>query len=319
VTRIVAPSRLHFGLLSLPSPDLRNWPGLDGAAGLPIRQFGGVGLTIDNPGLAIRVSPSSNWSAGGPLAARALAFARLMSATLPAEERRCFHIVVERCPTEHSGLGVGTQLGMAVARGIAIELGHAEWPATELAKRVGRGERSAIGVLGFDRGGLLVEGGKLPGEPISPLVGRFEFPEEWTILLFTPPGASRWHGGLEADAFARLAGSIAETDALCRLILMGMLPALASANLDAFGESLYEFNARSGEVFAPLQGGRYASPAIADCVSRLRRLGIRGVGQSSWGPTVFAVIPKDQVAAVGSRLSDIPFAVANASTGAVAE
>jgi beta-RFAP synthase len=80
---------------------------------------------------------------------------------------------------------------------------------------------------------------------------------------------------------------------LCRLVLLGLLPALAERDLDAFGEALYDFNRRVGVGFAPVQGGSYASPRIAELVSFVRGEGIRGVGQSSWGPTVFAVTSDD--------------------------
>src|SRR5262249_5354566 len=64
----------------------------------------------------------------------------------------------------------------------------------------------------------------------------------------------------------------------------------AEHDLAAFGEALYDFNVRVGEAFAPVQGGTYASPAIAELVADLRQQGVRGAGQSSWGRAVFAVV-----------------------------
>jgi beta-RFAP synthase len=240
-----------------------------------------------------------------------------MVATLQPAEQRPYHIHVERAPAEHSGLGVGTQLGLAVAKAISHESGHHEWLAVELAERVGRGERSAIGVHGFDCGGLIVDGGKLPDEPISPLAGRFDFPDDWSVLLFQPDHSSTWHGGREREAILRLAVPEAETNRLCRLILTGVLPALASRNLDAFGDALYEFNARAGDIFAPVQGGRYASHAVAERVRQLRAMGVRGVGQSSWGPTVFAVAQREFAEYVEIRSADASCLVARASAGAM--
>lgn len=316
MTRVTAPSRLHFGLLGLPG-GADHWPGLDGRPGLPVRHFGGVGLMVDRPGLAIRVAPADEWQAHGPLAERALAFARRVVGTLPPPERRPFAVTVEHAPAEHTGLGVGTQLGLAVARGIAVQSGHRGWSAVELANRAGRGERSAIGVHGFDRGGLIVEAGKLPGEEVSPLVCRMALPSDWAVLLFTPDVGGPWHGPAERQAFARLAGpTLRETEALCRLVLTGLLPALAAADLTAFGEAVYELNARAGDAFAAAQGGRYAGPAVAALVARLRGLGVRGVGQSSWGPTVFGVVRTAEIPGVRQRLADVPMVVTNPSTGA---
>jgi beta-RFAP synthase len=321
MTRVTAPSRLHFGLLSLPATGFERWPGLDGAPGWPVRQFGGVGLMVDRPGLAVRVEPASDWSAGGPLAERAVGFARRVVETLPANERRPFRVVVEHAPAEHSGLGVGTQLGLSVAKAIGVEIG-CSWSSAELALRTGRGERSGVGVHGFERGGLIVEGGKLPGDALSPLVARLNFPSVWAVVLFTPAVGPAWHGGHEHQAFARLkaAGpSPAETEALCRLILTGLLPALASEDLETFGEAVYELNARAGDAFAAAQGGRYAGPAVAALIGRLRAAGIRGVGQSSWGPTVFAITSRDEAHRLSKRIGDVPGVVTGPSAGAVVE
>jgi predicted sugar kinase len=47
-------------------------------------------------------------------------------------------------------------------------------------------------------------------------------------------------------------------------------------------------------VFAPVQGGTYAGPRVAALVEFIRAQGIAGVGQSSWGPAVFAVVADEE-------------------------
>jgi predicted sugar kinase len=73
-----------------------------------------------------------------------------------------------------------------------------------------------------------------------------------------------------------------------------MLPALSESDCRAFGEALYDFNRRVGELFAPVQGGPYAHPLLAELVAYVRSQGVPGVGQSSWGPTTFAIVPEDR-------------------------
>src|SRR5581483_5142729 len=122
---------------------------------------------------------------------------------------------------------------------------------------------------------------------------RRAFPEAWRVAIVLPPAESGLHGAREREAFRELLGrpSLAEATAvLCRLVLLGMLPALAEEDIDAFGEALFDFNARVGEAFAPVQGGTYAGRRAAEAVALVRRQGVRGVGQSSWGPAVFAVV-----------------------------
>jgi beta-RFAP synthase len=278
--RVVAPSRLHFGLF-------RASAAADGE-----RAFGGVGLMVERPGVVVCVRPADSWQFEGMLASRAQVFAARFMLSLPEERRRPYQVLVERCPAEHTGLGVGTQLGLAVAKALAVASGAPDLSSVELAARVGRGERSGIGAHGFDRGGLLADAGKR-GEPVSPLLAHVTLPERWRVVLFNPK-ADRWHGDRERAAFAAAAPS--QTDTLRDLAERQLLPAAAGGDLDAFGDAVHAFNRLAGEPFAAVQGGVYASPEVAALVEDLRASGVRGVGQSSWGPTVFAVVADNDTA-----------------------
>jgi beta-RFAP synthase len=292
--RVTAPTRLHFGLLSLPADGETAWPDRHGQPALPPRRFGGVGLMVEEPALRLRVEPAAAWSAEGPMAERALAFARRFAATLSPQR-----LTLEAAPPEHCGLGSGTQLGLAVARALGVAAGLPNLEAGELAAQVGRGLRSALGIHGFAHGGFLVEAGKRAEDGVAPLLVRLPFPEAWRVVIVIPPAEPGLHGQREREAFRELSAHPMPADttaALCRLVLLGMLPALIERDVDAFGEALYDFNARVGETFAPVQGGTYASSAVSELVAAVRRLGVRGVGQSSWGPAVFAVIADEEQA-----------------------
>jgi beta-ribofuranosylaminobenzene 5'-phosphate synthase len=65
--------------------------------------------------------------------------------------------------------------------------------------------------------------------------------------------------------------------------------ALEAADFNTVSDGLYRFNHDAGLCFAPRQHGAYANEATAKLIERLRSWGIAGVGQSSWGPTVFAL------------------------------
>src|SRR5262249_51581686 len=147
-------------------------------------------------------------------------------------------ITIERCPREHVGLGTGTQLAMAVARALvaALALPWDDAAAWTLAKVLSRGARSAVGIHGFLHGGFLVEGGKAADSfaVLSPLLARCDFPASWRIVLVIPSAIQGLHGQKELDAFAKLLSSktaATTTDALCRLVLLGILPALHEGNL----------------------------------------------------------------------------------------
>ena len=53
--------------------------------------------------------------------------------------------------------------------------------------------------------------------------------------------------------------------------------------------------------FAPAQGARFTSPAVAELLGWIEGQGFAGVGQSSWGPTGFAIVPS---AAAAQHLLD---------------
>jgi beta-RFAP synthase len=297
-------SRLHFGLLSLPGEGA--WSDRHGKPVLPARRFGGVGLMIQSPGITLRARPAREWSVEGPLAERALRHARRFQHSLEDEAPASTspqHLTVAAAPREHVGLGVGTQLALGVAALLAHAWGRA-LSVEELALRVERGARSALGVHGFAQGGFLVESGKGPGIALAPLAARVDFPQAWRVVLVLPEQSPGLHGGAEQAAFARLAAPLPATDSLCRLVLLGMLPALVEEDLPAFGEALHDFNARVGEMFAPVQGGTYAGPATAELIAFLRRQGVAGAGQSSWGPGVFAVVEQDRAEHLAGRLRD---------------
>jgi beta-ribofuranosylaminobenzene 5'-phosphate synthase len=286
VSRRVAvhtPSRLHFGLLGW-GPDAP-------------RQFGGAGLMVEAPGLALEAEPAPTWRAEGPLAERALDIARHLAARLRPEMMLApAFLRIESAAPEHAGLGTGTQLTLAVA-GALLSLAapgrlepfrSSRTLGAWLAELTGRGRRSGIGVHGFDRGGLIVDGGHGHVEGVPPLVAHHDFPGDWRVLLVIPELPAGLHGRDERDAFAGLPpmpGAV--TERLCRLLVLGLLPAVGERDLPAFGAALAEFQARVGESFAPAQGGAFAHPRLAEIARALRDAGLHGVGQSSWGPTLY--------------------------------
>jgi beta-RFAP synthase len=195
---------------------------------------------------------------------------------------------IEQTIPRHAGLGSGTQLGMAVSSALATLEGDEQADAATLALRVSRGERSAVGVHGFGQGGLIVESGQRQPGTLGTLAARAEFPAAWRVVLVTPDSESGLSGSAERDAFAHLAPMPeATTDRLCRIALTELLPAVIEADVAACGSAIYEYGKTVGTYFAPAQGGTFADPQMSALVGKLRRQGIHGVGQSSWGPTIF--------------------------------
>lgn len=278
---VEAPSRLHCGMFSFGRPDMR--------------RFGGLGAMIAEPALRLTFEPSKHFEIETDALAERVnrVVQALVQAGWFAEPPAC-RITIQSAPPTHVGLGSGTQLALAIAAGLNAVLERPTRSPRELAQATGRGQRSAIGLHGFGQGGLLVEAGKQRREEISPLVARVDLPARWRFLLLVPRGREGLSGDSERAAFDRLPAVPRETTAeLCRLALMELLPAAATADFERFADAYFEFGRLAGSCFAAAQGGTYADPSVAAMVVRLREMGLVGVTQSSWGPTLAAVLPDD--------------------------
>ncbi len=290
MVRIVAPCRLHFGLLHVPIAGFDHWPD-----GRPVRKFGGLGVMIDEPNVVVEIGSRS----GGNAHARANAFLQSIAIQRPEYRERVERLSLwAESPSEHIGLGVGTALGMAVARANCTAL-HLELPYCELAHLVGRGQRSGIGVHGFESGGFLFDEGKLHDCDLPTIHERLTFPANWLIVLLPSQESSNWHGDRERSAFQRHRSvrEVQATTERLHSLAEHVHTALRANDFDAFSRTISEFNRVAGEPFARDQGGTYASAAISDVIQTVRDWGYAGVGQSSWGPTVFAFAENDADAA----------------------
>lgn len=295
-------ARLHFGLLS-------NRP----QSG---REFGGIGLMVDQPGWTIRMRAgvadaqapnairlSKSVDALNPESvARVQSFAaRYLSDASARDEASQQQVAsarikrnAERTPLEidiataipgHQGLGSGTQLGLAIAKGLAVLEGR-DASSDELARRIGRGRRSAVGIWGFDFGGLLVDGGKRPADDIGVMVARFDVPAEWRFVLVSPRTQQGLSGAAELAAFSQLPPmGDALTQRLSQIILTSVLPALRQRAFDEFSAALFEYGRLVGEYFAPAQGGIFAAAMMPFLGRTLSNQGHAQPVQTSWGPT----------------------------------
>lgn len=271
---VEAAARLHFGVL-----DLR------GSLG---RWFGGIGAAAPQPTLLVSASKADTLTVEGEDADRAAEFARRF--LVHHDLRAAARLRVHRALPAHAGLGSGTQLALAVARALA-ELHGLATHTPELARAVGRARRSAIGTWTFTGGGLVLEGGRRPqSDDVAPLLARIPFPPTWRCVVAVPSAAPGMSGAAEAAAFAELVPPEHEVERVAHLALMALLPAIVDADLEGFGRALSAIQAITGGWFTSAQGGTFARGASQELVHRMVEWGASGVGQSSWGPTVYGIV-----------------------------
>lgn len=290
-----APSRLHLGLI----------PGPDGHAGF----FGGAGIMLNQPRTTVRLHPAKENKIHGVNALRAAEFANRWLENEPTTPRH-FDLNIIEAPSEHIGLGSGTQLALTVGLGLQIfqhaeslRIEHvvnklAESDVLDVALKLGRAGRTVIGTLGFQLGGLIIDWGRTADEPDKPQSQRVNFPSEWPILLVTLPHPPGLHGGAELDAFEReIQRHTGLRKEMLELLRGGILPGIDRSNFKQFAEATWEFGIRSGRIFETIQNGIFCSPAVAELVERFRKAGAEAVVQSSWGPTIGVVFPTTEEAA----------------------
>ncbi len=289
-----AAGRLHLGFLD-PSGTLG-------------RRFGSLGLVIDGFHTEVTISAAARdaWHADSPAAQaqldRAAACVHRLrqhcGATAPLALR------LRSVPPSHAGLGSGTQLALVVGRAFARWQGL-DLPTPMLAAWLGRGQRSGIGIAGFDQGGLLVDGGPGPDGAAAPLLARHDLPDAWRVVVVLDPRLQGLSGAREIKAIAALpAFRVAQAAELCHQVLMRVLPGAASDEFAPFAAGVNRVQELLGAHFAPVQGGSaWTSTSVGRLLQWMR--GHDGdqaaVGQSSWGPTGFAIVPS---AAAAQRLLD---------------
>lgn len=286
VVTVAAPARLHLGFLD-PNATLG-------------RAFGSLGLVVEGPGTLLEAQRAEADHVVGALdEADRQRITRWLATLHAAYGGEPVSIDVRSTVRAHSGLGSGTQLALAVGSAFA-RLTGVDATTLELASLLGRGARSGIGVHGFDTGGLLLDGGPVrtasPDDVPhpAPLLSRLPFPDAWRVLLISDLSRTGLSGAEERNGLAALAPFPEALAAhLCHLVLMRILPAVAEAEFAAFADGLTEMQELIGEYFAPVQGGLFTSPDVEAALRAVAAQQRAGIGQTSWGPTGFAIVASD--------------------------
>jgi beta-ribofuranosylaminobenzene 5'-phosphate synthase len=285
-------ARLHLGLLDN-----------NGEYG---RIYGSIGLAVNRPHLTLTAETADGLQADGLETERVLAYARrfIDRYGLPGKA----HLTLSAGIPAHVGLGSGTQIAMAVGTALA-RLAGLQLGAKDIALALGRGSHSGVGIAIFQHGGFVLDGGHRILSPLTrscsgdgqsrqieydrtpPLLFQHSVPQDWFFVVAIPSADQGFSGDRERCALMQLPEAPSRlVEKISRLLLMKMLPALVEKDIANFGQALTEIQCMIGDCFAPVQGGRYATPVLEKVVGFLLEKGAAGAGQSSWGPTVYGLV-----------------------------
>jgi beta-ribofuranosylaminobenzene 5'-phosphate synthase len=279
--RVRAPARLHLGFLDMHG-------GLE-------RKFGSLGLSITDVETVLFAEYADDISIDGPSSERAINYAEQVLSHFGINGG--IKMSIKSAIPEHAGLGSGTQLSLAVATAITRLYDLPERKPGELAAILHRGARSGVGIGTFMHGGFIVDAGRGENTEVPPVISHMPFPEHWRIILVFDDSVEGINGVPERRAFNTLPPMNEITSGtLCRLTLMQALPAISENNCEKFGDAITQIQNIIGDYFAEAQGGRYTSPFLKPILETMSMEGATGMGQSSWGPTGFAIFPDETIA-----------------------
>jgi len=285
-----SPSRIHIGLIDL-----------NGSIG---RVDGGVGIALDFPNFQIEGKESSEIEIEVKSKGIQEDTLRSIKDRLLKVSKRVLnyigedgiYIKVKNIIPLHSGLGSGTQ--MALSTGMLIsKIYNRDLDVKTLASITGRGGTSGIGVYAFERGGFIVDGGHTFGKGkdkerfapssasknvrVPPLIFRYDF--NWDVVLTIPKGENI-HGEREINIFKRYCPvPLEETQKICHIILMKMLPAVVEGDIASFGESINKLQYLGFKrVEVELQ-----RDTVRSLLKELQKVSYSGL--SSFGPTLYSI------------------------------
>ncbi|MEJ2108485.1 MAG: kinase [Acidobacteriota bacterium] len=285
-------ARLHLGLLDN-----------NGSLG---RLYGSIGLAVNQPDLLLKAGKADALRVEGLDRKRVREYARrfIGKYNLPSG----VFLKLENAIPAHVGLGSGTQLALAVGTALA-RLFRRRIGIQEIALAVGRGVHSGIGISIFRHGGFVLDGGrriiaedvekegigaferKLEKDRIPPVLFQRSIPKSWYFVLAIPRTEPGLSGEKEDDAFVKLPRAPSGlVEKISRTLLIQMLPALVEKDIVGFGRALTRIQFMVGDCFASIQGGRFANPVSGKMVDFMLSRGAAGIGQSSWGPTVYGLV-----------------------------
>ena len=277
---ITTPSRLHITLIDL-----------NASIG---RVDGGIGLTIEEPG--IRITAEATEAADGITVTGNLELADRMresaGAILPGG---CgVRIRIEQDSPSHVGLGTGTQAALAagMAANRLYDLGMS---VRDIAIAVGRGGTSGIGVASFESGGFILDSGHKFSEkgafkpsaasksPPASVLFQQPFPD-WEIVLAIPDMVGA-HDAREVDIFGKECPiPLSEVQELSHIILMETLSGVVEGDIEAFGDSI---NRIQGVGFKRREIA-LQTPEIVQIIELMQE-NTCGAGMSSFGPVVYGI------------------------------
>ncbi|MFW5929053.1 MAG: GHMP kinase [Halobacteriota archaeon] len=272
--RVESPVRLHLGFVDPPGD----------------RSYGGVGVGVEGPGAVVEAMPSGRLEVDAVDPGDVDRLRRYVEAL----DVDGVEVVLRRGVPAHVGLGSGTQTALSVAEASAL-VRSLDVDLYDVARLLGRGDRSGVGVGVYRSGGLVADSGVGDGVP-RPAVD-LDLPSDWRFVVVS--GEGRGPSGADEESAMEAYSAVESTDDALRAFY-GLVASAAEADVVSFGEAASEFNRLNGEryVEAGVQDDVYVMQSVVDDL--LSFDSVYGAGQSSWGPSAWGLSREGEAAEVAA-------------------
>lgn len=273
-TRLKVPYRLHLGFYRYNDP-----PYL----------FGSTGVVVREPYFIIDVERTS-----GPVVVDAPteeSREAILSALSRLGVGEGLKVSVGGLVKHHVGLGSRTKLVTSLLKALTV-VGRLDRRTRidALARELGVGRVSGVGIHTFLKGGFVVDTGILKnGNTLKypELLLRLR-PPTWSVVIAIPEGVVGMREKEEEPILRNVEPHKSQKELY--ELLISITTAVRLDNFKLFSKALSRIQLLAGQYFSRYQGGIYSSEESALIAEALVKSGVEAVGQSSWGPTVYGFV-----------------------------
>ncbi len=271
---VSASGRLHLGLVKTSSKP----------------EYLSAGLSLVEPVCKVRVTKCDDEPDTGHHTKRVTNALNAVCDALKIENR--FSVKFIDRLAVHSGFGSGSRHDLCVAKGVA-QLARKRVMAMQLAEILGRGTRSMMGIALFSKGGFAIEAGAT--------ISHSYIPPEWRVILINPKieksDKTYIHGQTEDSMISNsFALSLRSGSKISGSVRKEMLGSICENDFKRFELAVNYLQNQAVKQFGSFQGGSASTNSGRMILEFMKKRGLKAIGQSSWGPTVFALAPSEDAA-----------------------
>jgi beta-ribofuranosylaminobenzene 5'-phosphate synthase len=282
---VYAPARIHMGFYNFLTDSIA---------------YGDLGVAIERPRVAVRIS-NIDEDVFKVVNKSNVDISDCIDRVTRAFDLSGVYIEILDVIPRHVGLGSTTQIMLAIACALSVLRGSS-CNVRDLAVKLCRGRDSGVGLAAFEKGGFVVNSGRKVSEegkvlcPNSPLdlpqlIFRAPVPRKWSFIIFTPKVKKGFDEVSERKAMdtpTQLPRDIQYE--LYKLVFLHMIPSILRRDIEVFGKALTKLQFTVGEYFSKYQGGVFCCEEAELIINTMLKYNVKGVGQSSWGPSVYGLV-----------------------------